>query len=128
MAEQIGRKVSISVDGNVVATARTKTLTINNSSVNVTSDGDDGVQRLLSESGETSVEMSVEGIFDTDAPEMMESALGGAPLVSIVLTYPTFTLTGQYKQTSFSSGLPYNEATTFTAAYSSSGAVVKANV
>ena len=57
MPEMLGRKVSISIDGTVVANARTKSLSINNTTINVTSDGDDGIQRFLTEAGEKSVEL-----------------------------------------------------------------------
>lgn len=127
MAKTLGRKVKISIDGNVVAVARTKSLTINNSPINVTTDGDDGIQTLLDEGGEKSVETSVEGITDVDGV-LMDVALSNNQMKEIVLNYGTFTVTGDFFQASYSESLPYNEAATFTSSYQSSGAVLKAAV
>lgn len=130
MPEKLGRKVTISIDGAVVATARTKTLTINNNLINVTSDGDDGLQRFLDEMGEKSVEIAVDGLADSDVSTpttaLMDIALGNSLIDEIIFDYGTFTITGNFAQSSYSESLPYNEAVTFSAAYSSSGAVIKA--
>lgn len=126
MAEQLGRKVSISVGGTVVAIARTKSLTINNSSINVTSDGDDGIQRLLSEPGEKSVEVSLDGL--ADGTELLDISLSNTLTSAIVFDYGTYTITGSFFMTSYNEGLPYNTAITFSASFSSTGAVVKAAV
>lgn len=127
MAETLGRKVTISIDSAVVAVARTKSLTINNSPINVTSDGDDGIQRLLSEGGEKAIEVSVEGLTDMDGV-LMDVALSSNQIQEIDLNFGTFTISGEFFQSSYSESMPYNEAVTFSAAYSSSGAVVKATV
>jgi len=124
--EQLGRKVSIEIDGVVVATARTKSLTINNSGINVTSDGDDGIQRMLDEPGEKNVEVSVEGL--SFGSTLMDIALGSNLVQEIVFDFGTYTVTGDFFQSSYSESMPYNEAMTFTAAYSSTGAVLKATV
>lgn len=129
--DTLGRKVTISVGGTVVATARTKSLTINNSSINVTTDGDDGIQELLDETAEQSVEMSVDGLHLSTETGLLDDALvapNSATLKTVVFNFGNFTITGSFKQTSYSLGVPYNEAVTFSASYSSSGAVVKAAV
>jgi predicted secreted protein len=123
MAEQLGRKVSISVGGAVVATARTKSLNINNSAINVTSDGDDGIQRILAEPGEKAVEVSVDGLA-IDAT-LADVALSSSLTVAIVFDYGTYTISGNFFMGSYSESLPYNEAITFSASFSSTGAVTK---
>ena len=126
MAKRLGRKVTISVGGSVVAVARTKSLTINNEPVNVTTDGDDGIQQLLNDPGEKSVEISLEGLGDQDS--FITKALSNDLIEELILNYGTFTITGDFFQASYSEGLPYNDSITFTASYQSSGAVVKAAV
>jgi predicted secreted protein len=121
--EKLGRKVSISIDGVVVANARTKSLTINNSPINVTSDGDDGIQRMLSEAGEKAVEVTVEGL--SFGATLMDIALSADQVQTIVFNFGTYTVTGDFFQSSYSESMPYNEAMTFSASYSSTGAVVK---
>jgi len=126
MAEMLGRKVTISVGGVVAANARTKSLTINNETIDVTSDGDDGIQRFLTEAGQKAVEVSVEGLEINDV--LLELSLGADISTAIIFTYPTYTITGTFVMPSYSQSLPYNEAMTFSATFSSSGAVVKAAV
>lgn len=126
--DTIGRKVTISIGGSVVAQARTKSLTINNTAINVTTNGDLGIQTLLAESGEQSVDVSVDGLYLSTDTAILDAALAApnsAALVAIEFDYGDFTISGQFKQTSYNEGQPYNEAITFSASYSSSGAVVK---
>lgn len=126
MAEMLGRKVAISIGGVVAANARTKSLTINNEVVDITADGDDGIQRFLTEAGQKAVEVSVEGLEIDDA--LLDLSLGTDISTTILFTYPTYTITGTFVMPSYSQGMPYNEAMTFSASFNSSGAVVKATV
>lgn len=126
MAKRLGRKVTISINGSVVAVARTKSLTINNEPVNVTTEGDAGIQQLLDEPGEKSVEVSVEGIGDQET--FIVKALSNDLVEAVIFNYGTFTVTGDFFQASYNEGLPYNDAITFSASYQSTGAVVKAAV
>ena len=126
MAEQLGRKVTISIGGAVVATARSKSLSINNEMVAVTSDGDDGVQRFIHEPGEKSVEISVNGMFDTTDVTLPELALSSDLSTEIILDYDAYTITGTFVMPTYSEGLEHADAQTFDASFSSSGAVVKA--
>lgn len=126
MPEQLGRKVTISIGGQVRATARTKTLTINNEMVDVTSDGDDGVQRFIHEPGQKAVELSVEGMYDTTDEALQDLALSNDLSEDLILDYGTFTITGTFVMPTYSEGMTYNDAQTFSATFNSSGAVVKA--
>jgi len=123
MAEILGRKVTVSVDGDVVATARTTSMTINNEAVNVTSAGDDGIRRMMDEAGEKSVEITLDGLY-TDA-SLMDLALGTSLLETVELDYGDYTLSGDFFLSSYNEGQPYNEAITFSATLMSSGAVTK---
>lgn len=124
MAEQLGRKVTISVGGDVVATARTTSMTVNNESVNITSAGDDGIRRLMDEAGEKSIEITLDGLYTDDS--LYDLAQGSTLLPEVILTYETYTLTGDFFLSSYNEGQPYNEAITFSATLQSSGAVTKA--
>ena len=128
MAEQLGRKVTISIGGEVKATARSKNLTINNEMVDVTSDGDDGVQRFITEPGQKAVEITVNGMFDLEDDTLPELALSNDVSTEIILDYGTYTITGTFVMPSYSEGKEYNDAQTFDATFSSSGAVLKAAV
>jgi len=131
MAEILGRKASVTIGGNTVATGRTKNLTINNELIDVTGDDDAGIQRMLNEPGQKAVEFTYDGLFDTEDTTLLDQALDGSDVsAEVVVTFPTtagsFTLTGTFLISSFSLGAPYNEATTFSASFNSSGAVAKA--
>jgi predicted secreted protein len=123
MAKQLGRKVTIKIGGVAIAAARTKNLTINNEPVNVTTDGDDGIQTLLNEAGEKAVSVSVEGLGDQTA--LVDVALGDDLIEAIEFDYGTFSITGDFFQASYQEGMPYNDAITFTAEYQSTGAVLR---
>jgi len=124
MAKMVGRVVTVTLDATAVAAARTKSLTINNSPINVTTDDEDGIQALLNVPGEKAVELSIDGILDDEA--LVDLALSANPQGTFIFTYPTYTITGDFFMSSYSEGQPYNDATTFSASFSSTGAVVKA--
>lgn len=132
MAELAGRKVTIKQGDPLVAiaTARTKTLTINNESIDVTSDTDDGIQRFLNEPGQKSVEISVEGMFDVSDDTLPTLALSNDLITDMEMSYGSgnYDLTGSFFMTSYSEGQTYNDAVTFSATFASSGAIVKAAV
>lgn len=129
MAEILGRKVTITIDGTAKATARTKSLSINNEPVDVTSDTDTGIQRFLAEPGQKSVEISVEGMFDAADETLQTLALNSTDvIVPVVLNYTTYTITGDFFMSSYSDNGAYNDAVAFSATFQSSGAVVKAAV
>lgn len=128
MAEILGRKVTITIGASARATARTKNLTINNEMVDVTSDGDDGIQRYITEPGQKAVEVSVVGMFDVDDETLPDLALGTDLSETVELDYGTYTITGTFVMPSYSEGQTYNDAVTFSATFQSSGAVVKSAV
>lgn len=123
MAEILGRKVTVTVGTDVIATARTTSLAINNEAVNITSAGDDGIRRIMGEAGEKSIEITLDGLY-TDS-SLMDVALNGTLIQDVVLDYDTYTLSGDFFLSSYNEGQPYNEAVTFSATLMSTGAVIK---
>jgi predicted secreted protein len=125
--EIVGRDVPITIGGNVQGVARTKTLTINNEVINVTADGDDGIQRLLAKPGEKSVEWSVDLMFDSEDEDLIDDALSGTDISTLVSAdFGDWTLSGTFMIASLSATLTYNDAITASVALQSSGAVTKA--
>lgn len=123
MAEILGRKVTVTVGVDVIATARTTSLAINNEAVNITSAGDDGIRRIMAEAGEKSIEITLDGLY-TDS-SLMDVALNGTLIQDVILDYDTYTLSGDFFLSSYNEGQPYNEAVTFSATLMSTGAVIK---
>lgn len=121
----VGRRVTFAPTGSgvVVAGMRTKSITINNEAIDITSDDDAGFRTLLDEDpAERSIEMSVEGIVK-DENLFVLATEGGSQLISeYTLTFEGMgTFTGDFHIGSLELGAPYNDAVTFSCTISSSG-------
>lgn len=121
MAAAVGRTLTLTYGGAVIAGARTKTITINGTPVDITSDDDSGYRTLLEASGEKQIDMSIEGLAKDDV--LVEAlANNGTLIAEAVLTLPSgATITGDFRLNSVELGAPYNEAITFTAELQSTG-------
>jgi TP901-1 family phage major tail protein len=108
-----------------IAALRTKTMTLGNEVIDVTSDDDLGFRRLLDDPGTKTLEMSVEGILK-DAPSLnslIALAMSGTDIVdTFSILFPGIgTMAGPFAITSFEVGAPYNEGTTFSCSLQSAG-------
>jgi TP901-1 family phage major tail protein len=130
MAALSGRKVIIRdvtdpLNPVVVAAARSKSITINNEPIDITSDDDAGVRKLLEgvgEQAERSVDVSVEGV--TKNGKFIAALLSGANVTPYEIEITGIgTLAGSFFLTSTALTAPYNEASTFTAELQSTGDV-----
>lgn len=121
MAAAVGRTLTLTYGGAVIAGARTKTITINGTPVDITSDDDSGYRTLLEASGEKQIDISIEGLAKDDV--LVEAlANNGTLIAEAVLTLPSgATITGDFRLNSLEMGAPYNEAITFTAELQSTG-------
>lgn len=117
----IGRKLTVSRDGTVIAGVRTKSVTIGNEAVDVTTDDDNGYRTLLEDSAQSQIDMSVEGLTQDDT--LIDAAVSGSVLVEeYTIELPSGgTITGDFRLNSVELGAPYNEAVTFTAEIQSTG-------
>ncbi|MDR2099556.1 MAG: phage tail protein [Campylobacteraceae bacterium] len=141
--EFMGRAVAVKIGTVYVATARTKSLTINNEAVDITSDGDKGIQRMLARAGQKGVEISIEGLEDLSATALnsslfkfaLDNGTCGTSLLKAVsfefyltncnngTNEPDFILSGDFFLASYQQSHGYNEAVTFSASFNSSGLV-----
>lgn len=125
-----GRLVSILRAGAVVAGARTKSLKIGGSPIDVTSDDDAGVRQLLAQAGQVDVSISVSGILVNDQL-VTESLSATARTQQTAFTFNSgwtgspdhLTFSGSFFLASFEIGAEYQGATTFSAEFQSAGAV-----
>lgn len=128
MPALVGRKVTFtptSSGGTPVTGMRTKTITINNEAIDITSDDDSGWRTLLGDDPALrSIDMSVEGITK-DAQLIELATTGGSGLISSYeLTFAGLgTFTGDFHIGSLELGAAYNEAVTFSCTISSSGPI-----
>jgi len=128
MTAFVGRKAILSTGSPLVAVAalRTKTMTLANEPVDVTSDDDNGFRKLLQDPGNKTLDISVEGVVK-DVPtfaSLMALAVSGTDILeNISLLFPAIgTIAGEFVISSFEIGAPYNEAATFSCTLQSAGA------
>lgn len=125
MPALVGRRVTFAPTGSGIAVTgmRTKSITINNEPIDITSDDDGGFRTYLDEDpAERSIEMSVEGVTKDD--NLMQLATtGGSGLISeYTLAFAGLgTFTGNFHIGSLELGAPYNDAVTFSCTIRSSG-------
>jgi TP901-1 family phage major tail protein len=124
MSALVGRKVTFTpTSGGVqVFGGRSKSITLNNEGIDITSDDDNGFRTFLAaDPAERSLDMSVEGILK-DSALIALAATGGMLIDDYELNIPGIgKFTGSFYFGSIELGAPYNEAVTFSATVQSSG-------
>ena len=128
MTAFVGRKAVLSMGSPLVAVAalRTKTMSLANEPVDVTSDDDNGFRKLLQDPGNKTLDISIEGVAKDVASfnSLMTLATSGTDILeSVSLLFPAIgTIAGDFVISSFEIGAPYNEAATFSCTLQSAGA------
>lgn len=122
----VGRRVKFYQGDESTGTqiiARTKTMTIGNESIDVTSDNDDGFRTLLADPAQRSIDMSVEGVIRQD--DFINSLLDPSATTELedyTLVIPNIgSIVGNFRFSNVEIGANYNEATTFSSTVESSG-------
>jgi predicted secreted protein len=130
MAGLRGRAVTVTRGGTVVAGARAKSITMNGSPIDVTTDSDDGVRKLLDEPGQVDVEITVSGIAVGEG--LRAESLSATDRVAATLFQflgfqgspaDTHGFSGDFFLASYSESAEYQGAVTFEATFQSAGAV-----
>jgi len=121
MAANVGRNLTISRNSDVIAGVRTKSITINNEPIDVTTDDSDGFRQLMEDSGTRSIDLSVEGVTQDDT--LIAAAANGSTLIeTYTITFASgATISGDFRLNSVEKGAEYNEAITFSAEIQSTG-------
>jgi TP901-1 family phage major tail protein len=125
MAGHNGREVVIDWDSVQLVGVRTRTFSITNDYVDVTTDDDDGWRTLLSDPGLRSMEVTVGGISSDQAliAEIMKAEITGE---SLDIELPTATgakLDGTFVVSSFEGSAEHDGAYEFSATFMSTGEV-----
>ena len=119
-----GRQLTIKRDSTVVAGVRTKSMTINNTPIDITTDDDSGFRTLLELPGEKQIDASVEGLLK-DETLIADAATGTSLIENATITLPSGgVITGSFRLNSMEIGGEYLDSVTFTAELQSSGAFV----
>lgn len=125
-----GRSIVVQRNGVTIAGVRSKSVSINGSSIDTTNDDNNGIRQLLDEPGQVEVSISVSGILTNDA--LLQEALSVADrgqTMSFIMPggwtgSPSFqTLSGGFFMSSFSITGEYQGAATFEAEFQSSSTV-----
>lgn len=121
MAASIGRSYVVKKAGTALAGVRTKSLSINHEPVDVTTDDEAGFRTLLGDVGESSFELSVDGV--TKDGTLFDAATSSATklLTDVTIEHPSGTISGDVFLASYEETGAYNDAITFSATFQSSG-------
>lgn len=135
MAAEAGRDLRIKYDADgaggtaaaVIAGARTDSLTINNTSIDITDKDDSGVQALLDDIGVQSIEISCTGVLkDATLITLADSASAGSALHYFEIAVGSLrTYAANFFITSFEVTGEQDGTITFSMSLVSSGAVTK---
>jgi TP901-1 family phage major tail protein len=126
MSGFVGRLVEVrkgTTTGVLIAGVRTKSVTINNEPIDITTDDSAGFRELLDVSGERHLDISVEGLTQNNT--LLGIAVGGTSLIdefSIVFPgTPNVVVRGDFRINNLQFGAEYADAVTFTAELQSTG-------
>lgn len=121
MTAFVGRKAIFKKGLTTVAAVRTRSMTLGNEVVDITSDDDNGFRTMLAEPGNKTLDLTVEGVFK-DATMLTVAMSTSDILDTFSILFPTIgTIAGDFVVTSFEAGAAYNEAGTFSCSLQSSG-------
>jgi predicted secreted protein len=121
MTAAIGRSYLVKKGNTALAGVRTKSLSINHEPVDITTDDEDGFRTLLGAVGESSFELSVDGVSKDDT--LFDEALSSSTklLTDVTIEHPSGTISGDVFLASYEETGAYNDAITFSATFQSSG-------
>ena len=119
-----GRELVVKKDSTAIAGVQTKSVSVDGSPVDITSDDDSGWRTLLSDPGVRSVDMSVEGV--TKDAILRAAVFDGTSLLltDITLDYPNGdALSGNFYLANLEENGTHNDAVKFTGTLQSSGEI-----
>jgi len=134
MAKSAGRKLTIAISPDgiapyvVIASVRSKSITIGNEPIDVSEDDSDAWRELLAEPGNRSVDITVSGVTKDEV--LMDKITAGTSSIALEFVQvdynSEFTLTGTFYLNSLAYTGEYQDAVTFEASLQSSGVITKA--
>jgi TP901-1 family phage major tail protein len=127
MSAFVGRKAVLSFGTPLVAIAalQTKTMTLGNEVIDVTSDDDLGFRKLLDDPATKTLDISFEGVTKdvVSLNSLITLSMSGTDIVeNFSILFPAIgTMAGSFAVTSFEVGATYNEGSTFSCSIQSAG-------
>lgn len=118
----VGRTIIMLWGGTAIAGVKQKAVKLNGSPVDISSDDDAGWRKLLTVSGEDSVDIDLSGV--TKSQNLKSDFFAGNRTKAVTLTYPSGgALTGSFYMASYEDTGPYKTETTFTCKLQSTGVI-----
>lgn len=91
-----GRLLQVKRGGTLIAAIVSKSISINNEAIDVTTDDDDGFRTLLETPGVRTIDISFEGVMRTDA--MPEAIVNGTLISAVEVEFPSgMTINGSFR-------------------------------
>lgn len=126
MAKAAGRSALVKKNGTVIGGVRVSNMTMDAAPIDITDNDSAGVQELLSGGASTrSLSFSVEGIEeDTVLRDIAMDSTAELLLTDMSFTFANTAdvITGNFFMSNYTIGNPYQDASTFSAQFTSSGA------
>lgn len=117
-----GRKFLIKKGSTVLASVRSKTVSVNGEAIDVTTDDSNAFRTLLADAASRSLDMTVEGLTDDDTLRAAIMGSGSLLLSDISVQYPDgATVTGDFFMSSLEETGQHTDAMGFSASFQSSG-------
>lgn len=128
MAKTAGRLVNLYkgtvLAGTLIATGRTKTMTINREPIDVSADDSAAWRELLATIGSRSCDIAIEGVVDLAARTLLTDALAETLDVYTLEWEDASELTGTFSLGNYEESGEHTGEVTFSTTLSSTGAVV----
>ena len=124
MAAGSGRRIRISLDGTVIAGARTDSMTINNEPIDITDKDALGWRTLLADVATRSIDASVDGVMVDDTLIVLAMGTGAALLPSATIDVEGIgSFAGDFYLNSLELGGAHDGENTFSSSLQSSGVI-----
>lgn len=122
----LGRNITFEWGDEEIPGVREKSIANAGEPVDVTSDEDNGWRKLLTESGQNQIDITVNGVTKSNA--LRADWYAGTRTKTLTITYPDGgAISGTFFMANFNETGPYNDATTFEATFQSSGEITYTN-
>ena len=126
MAESAGRNLKLKDGSVVIASIKTKSVSINSEVIDISTDDSAGWRTLMSVPGQKSIDISFDGISKDSALKEKAASMTDISYAALTVEFPDgSTLIGKFILASLEESGTYNDAVTFSGSLQSSGTIAE---